>query len=241
MFTKEAIQGRVETLEGALPAFTGDNEVDSATIGEAIDQAREHYELEFPREITEDEVGDSGNYYALTSLANWENDFSVILGLDYDSGNRVSNDERPQWLFQEDGDWDYYRDASTRYIRFITRTPTSSVTFRITYTARHVLNSVTSTIRNTHESSIVYLSISKLCSIISIKTEKALDPPGGAQFISMRNKSSGFQTLAREYFSMYLQEIGGVDGVHPVGVTKEYDLKPLGVGGSYLFHSGAFR
>lgn len=242
--TREAIKGRLRSLIGSLPVFTGENEVSNATIHEAMIQAVTLYEKDFPQEVTEDEVGDSGSYYNLDALlTSWENDFSLILAIDYNAGTRVSSDGTPNYLSEDDGDFTYYRDGTARYIRFVTVTPTSSVTWRVTYTARHTLNANTSTIRATHEDAIIYLSMHKLLTIVSLKVEKALDSPAGAQFVSMRNKSSGMRQIAQDYLNMYYKEIGGIDGIHAVGFTKEYDLRPVGGDRSnqYLFHSGSLR
>ena len=239
--TKEAITARAVVIVGGFPIFSGDNELDVAGMSEAVDQAREMYERSFPREVIEDEVGDDGRYYDVgTLLAQWSEGFSDIQAIDYDVGTRITSDETAQFLSRDDGEWGFYKDATITYLEFASRLPSSSVTFRVYYTARHTLDEATSTINELHEAALVYLSVSKFMRIAQLRVEKAIDPPTGNMFVSMRGKGAGFSDIAKAYEDMYFKEIGGEDGEQAVGVVKEYDLYPQS-GGQYLFHSGLRR
>lgn len=235
----EDIRARVSNIVGSFPVFTGENSVGDDTIDEGIDQARKIFSKIKPHIIVEDEVGDDGRYYALGMLADWQDDFSEILSIDWDAASRISSDEQVNPLNRDDGDWTYYRDATTRYLVFPNHSPASSLTFRVTYTTFQTLSATTSTVPLQYEEAIIYLAVSRLARIVQWRVEKATDPPGGAQFVTMRNKSSGFDRLAEVYFDLYIAEMGG-DGVVAASAVREFDQRFM-LGDHYIFHSGRQR
>ena len=235
--TLETIRSEIRNITGTFPFFTGENEIGDNVIDQSIDQAINVYSRDFPRIIVESEVGDSGNYYPLSNLTSWEDDFSEIRQIDYDAGNRISSDEAPQFLSEDNGDWKYYRDATTRYFYLPNHSPDSDTTLLVTYSARHTLDSTTSTIPAQHEKAVVYLSVSELASTLQFHAEKAIDPPAGANYISMRNKGSGFRSIGTHFKEKYVNELGGED---LVGAShwREFDQEFI-TGDSYFFHSYA--
>ena len=237
--TLETIRSEVRNITGTFPMFTGDNEVGDNVFDQAIGQAVNMYSRDFPRVVVESEVGDSGKYYPLTNLASWENDFSAITQIDYDAGTRIGSDELPEVLSEDNGDWMYYRDASTRYFFLPHHSPDSGTTLIVTYTARHVLDSTTSTLPTQHEKAVVFLSVSELASVLQFHAEKAIDSPAGAQYISMRSKGSGFAGLATVFRDKYIQELGGNDVVG-ASHQREFDQEFL-TGDKYFFHHYASR
>ena len=235
MATLETLRSEMRNITGTFPFFTGENSVGDNVVDQAISQASGAYSRDFPRIIVESEVGDSGKYYPLTNLTHWENDFSSILQIDYDAGNRIGSDETPQLLSEDNGDWHYYRDATTRYFYLPNHNPTSSVTLLITYTARHTVDSTASTLSSQHEKAVIYLSVSELASILQFHAEKAIDPPAGASYISMRNKSSGFRSVGEHFKTKYIEELGGQEIVGASAMREFY--KTYVTGDSYFFHS----
>ena len=235
--TLETIGSELRNITGTFPFFTGENEAGDNVIDQAIAQAVGSYSRDFPRIVVESEVGDSGKYYPLSNLSLWEDDFSEIRQIDYDAGSRIGSDESPQFLSEDNGDWKYYRDASTRYFYLPNHSPTSGTTLIITYSARHTLDSTTSTIPTQHEKAIVFLSVSELASTLSFHAEKAIDSPAGASYISMRTKSSGFRSVGDHFKAKYIDEMGGED---IVGAShwREFDQKYI-TGDNYFFHSYA--
>ena len=235
--TLETIRSEVRNITGTFPFFTGSNQIADNVIDQSIEQALNYYSKDNARIVVESEVGDSGKYYPLTNLASWENDFSEILQIDYDAGSRIGSDERPQFLSEDNGDWQYYRDASTRYFFLPHHSPTSGTTLIITYTARHTLDSTTSTIPTQHEKAVVYLSIAELTNTLQFHAEKSIDPPAGANYVSLRAKSSGFRDVGKVFFDRYMRELGGNE---LVGAShwREYDQKYV-TGDSYFFHAYA--
>tara|TARA_Y100000310_G_scaffold278625_2_gene297143 strand:+ start:3542 stop:4273 length:732 start_codon:yes stop_codon:yes gene_type:complete len=229
---------RLLHLVGRFPIFSGENELGEAVLDEAINQALKQLSRDEPRVVIEDEVGDDGQYYPLTNLASWEDDFSRVVSIDYDVGTRVSSDEDPQFLNEDDGDWRFYRDEDTRYIYFPRHNPSSSVTLRYTYTARYTLIEGSSDIPSYLEDALLFLAFSLLCRIIQVRLEKASDPPGGAQY-AIRNKGSGFKSIADTYWDLYVRERGGEE-VEAASVSKEFDQRYL-TGEQYTFHSGGNR
>ena len=65
--------------------------------------------------------------------------------------------------------------------------------------------------------------------------EKAIDPPAGASYISMRNKSSGFRSVGEHFKTKYLEELGGQEIVG-ASAMREFDQTYV-TGDSYFFHS----
>jgi hypothetical protein len=239
MATLETMRSEMRNITGTFPFFSGENEVGDNAFDQSIAQAINQYSRDFPRIIVESEVGDSGKYYPLSNLASWEDDFSAITAIDYDASTRISSDELPKFLSEDNGDWKYYRDASTRYFVLPNHSPDSGTTLIITYTARHTLDSTTSTIPAQHEKAVVYLSVSELASTLQFHAEKALDSPAGAQYISMRNKGSGFRQVGDIFKQKYIDELGGADIVG-ASQWREFDINYI-TGDDYLFHTYATR
>jgi len=237
MATLETMRSEMRNITGTFPFFSGENEVGDNVVDQAISQAVGSYSRDFPRIIVESEVGDSGKYYPLTNLTSWENDFSAILSIDYDAGSRIGSDETPRFLSEDNGDWKYYRDASTRYFFLPNHSPDSGVTLLVTYTARHSVDSVASTVPTQHEKAVIYLSVSELASTLQFHAEKAIDPPAGANYISMKNKGSGFRSVGDHFRVKYMQEMGGEEIVG-ASAMREFDQKYT-TGDNYFFHSFA--
>jgi len=233
--TLETLRSEMRNITGTFPFFTGENEVGDNAVDQAIAQAITVYSRDFPQIVVESEVGDGGKYYPLTNLASWENDFSTILSIDYDASSRIGSDERPQFMSEDNGDWKYYRDASTRYFYFPNHSPSASTTLLITYTTRHTLDSTTSTLPSQHEKAVVFLAVSELASTLQFHAEKAIDPPAGASYISMNNKSSGFRNVGDHFREKYVRELGGADIVG-ASASREFDQRYV-TGDNYMFHS----
>ena len=237
--TLETVRGEVRNITGTFPFFTGSNEIADNVVDQSIQQALTYYSKDNPHIVVESEVGDGGKYYPLTNLASWENDFSQVLAIDYDAGSRLSDDEKPRYLSEDNGDWAYYRDATTRYLYLPKHSPDSGVTFIVTYSARHTLDSTTSTVPLQHEKAVVYLSVSELASTLQFHAEKAIDPPAGASYISMRNKGSGFRDVSSLFYTRYIREMGG-DEIVGASQWREFD-QTYTRGDEYLFHTYGTR
>jgi hypothetical protein len=243
---KSQVLADVRDIVGSFPVFSGENELGDGQLGLAIGQAQRTYSQNFPRIKVEDFTGDSGKYYILgagNTLVDWVNDFSVVHWMDYDAANRITDDSQPVFLSEDDGDFSFYRDASNRYIK-IERAPDSSTTVRVAYSILHTLedaaSNVTNTIPNHHRDAIVYLAVSKFAMIAALRSEKSLDPPAGVEFVSMRNKGSGFTTISERFFDLYLQEVGGDEGFVAAGIAQDMDMKYT-TGEQFIFHSGQLR
>ena len=237
---REQLITKMRTRVGQFPLLTGSNEIDESYLGEAIDEARDILSRVEPRIVVEDQAGDSGNYYDVDNLlAEWEDDFSDILSIDWDVGTRVSSDEQPNFLSKDDGEWRLYKDTTTWYLLFPQRSPASTLTFRVEYTALHTLDETTSTLPRIYENAILYLSMARLCRMLQFMAEKAMDPPSGVEFVTMRTKGSGFERLHDRYHEDYIKEMGG-EGIPAAAVYREFDLR-YQAGDQYLFHAGTLR
>ena len=83
----------------------------------------------------------------------------------------------------------------------------------------------------------MYLTVSEIASTLSFHAEKGIDPPAGASYISMRNKSSGFRSVGDHFKAKYVAELGG-EGVVGASAMREFDQTYI-TGDNYFFHSYA--
>jgi len=119
-------------VNNLVPDIPG-QELSTINIDQQIKQAVRAYSMVLPDEITYDLTGDGGQYYAISSLTQWQDGFSQILGAQYPAPT-VASDETPVYLEPEDWDESYY-DGSTRYIYFPNHAPASTEAVRLVYTA----------------------------------------------------------------------------------------------------------
>tara|TARA_Y100000310_G_scaffold3579_1_gene4465 strand:+ start:1492 stop:2220 length:729 start_codon:yes stop_codon:yes gene_type:complete len=238
--TKEGLTSVIRSIAGEYFDLGQGQEILEADILQAIDLTVRTFSRSIPREIVEDEVGDGGKYYPLTNLASWVNDFSRIVSIDYDSGSRVGSDEQPRFLDKNNLAWSYYRDATVRYLFFPGLAPTSSITFRVTYTALHTLSETTSTVPSQYENAVIYLTVSHILRFAQVRMEQGTGGQGSSEFTGFRNKGSGFGNIAEHYEQLYIKEMGGADGVPAALATREFDMT-FAHGEQYLFHGGQLR
>lgn len=237
--TLESIRGELRNLVGTFPMYTGDNEISDAQIDQAIKQAARRLSRDAPKIVVEDEVGDGGKYYDINILSKWKDDFSIILSIDYNAGNRVNADEAQNYLSEDDGDWMYYRDATKTWLYFPNHAPTANQTFRIAYTTTYTITSSESDIPFHLELALLYAAMSELAVIIQAHVEKGLDPPAGIEFVTNRNRGQGWKEIAEIYHKKYIKELGGQE-VPAASVMRDEDLVMLG-GGDYFFHPKRLR
>ena len=67
------------------------------------------------------------------------------------------------------------------------------------------------TIAASSKTALTYLTVSLMAALAMIRAEKALDPPSGREFVTMRDKSKGFRTISDTYRELYIREMGGED------------------------------
>ena len=118
---------------------TANTELSDINLNQTTKQALMDYARVAPDEITEDETGDGGNYYPISGLAQWSDEFSRVLSIQYPAPT-IASDETPVYLEPEDWDDKYY-DGSTRYIYLPNHAPAATEAFRVTYTAPYAWTS----------------------------------------------------------------------------------------------------
>lgn len=225
---------------GSFPFFSGNYQLDQTQVDRAIEQALRRLSRDRPRELVANFTGDSGNYYILTGgspvIASWDVDESSILRIDYDSSTRISADEIPNPLSQDDGDWEIFKDASGTYIYFPNHSPSSSVTITVTYTAPY---SDVSQVNDAFKWALIYSTIFYFLSTAWLRREKEPDSPAGAEF-TLRSRGSGIAEVVRRYEALYNEEIGGSDMLAPAFVQIDSDNK-FTTGHDYIFHGKRTR
>lgn len=249
-FNRQDVLTDMSLILGGYPQFTGDQEIDDTQLQLAVRQALNIFSKQIPKRNLFDLTGDGGKYYTTATFPNWEDDFSEILSIDYDVGNRIADDEAPQFLNMDDGDWTFHRvelvaatGTFTNYLFLPNHSPDATVVLAITYTSRHVLEDTGGTGLNTvpdqYREAILFEAVSRMLVRIAVGQEKGSDPPGGAEFPSLRSKSAGTRALAEFYHELYIGEIGGNEEI-PAGASRDFDLAPVG-GGDYFFHGKKVR
>lgn len=241
-FNRQEVRIDVLKTIGSHPQFTGDQEIDNTQIDLSIRQAINIFSKQIPRRNLQDVVGDDGKYYLLTTLlTNWEEDFSEIISIDFDAGSRITDDVAPQFLNMDDGDWTFVWFPSGQHLFLPNHSPTSSQTLTIWYTSRHVFGDTNadSSIPDQYREAITFESVSRMLVRIAVGLEKGSDPSAGAEFPSLRSKSSGTRALAEFYHSLYMDELGGNEEI-AASASRDFDLRPVG-GGEYHFHGSRVR
>lgn len=98
-----------------------------------IKAAVEQYSADRPDTETDDVAGDGGKYYpVVTSLSEWEEEFSFIKTIEYPA-IAIADDETPVYLEPEDWQEDYWQ-GDIRYLWLPHHTPAVTETMRILYT-----------------------------------------------------------------------------------------------------------
>lgn len=130
-FTLDVFKAIVDSL-----IVADDTEFSALNRYRRIRSAVERFSRDRPDWFTEDEAGDSGNYYELTGgsarLVNWVEGFSRILQIELPAPT-VASDEQPVYLEPENWDDSYWAGA-VRYLFLPNHAPSSSDTMRIRFT-----------------------------------------------------------------------------------------------------------
>lgn len=80
------------------------------------------------------------------------------------------------------------------------------------------------TIKPPRKTAITYLATSLMAELAAIRAEKANDPASGMEFVTMRNKSSGYKKIVDFYQMKYDKQVG-IDGV--AGASSSIPMSPL--------------
>lgn len=230
---------QVEILLGPDDSRT---ELQSGEILEMVKAAVERYSRDNPDEVTEDEAGDGGKYYAVSGLTSWVTDFSRVVAIEYPA-EAVSEDSQPQYLDSEDWRDDYFV-GSAQYILLPNHAPAVGESMRIRYTAPYTFDSDNDTTIPTQDFyAVCHLAAGLCCQAIATKYSRTSDSTITADSVNHTPRSSQFAARAKQYIAFYEQHmgLGSDDGKPPfvqaAGAFIDFDTEPTWqVGRQFLFH-----
>jgi len=176
---------------GVLQDAAGD--LPSEELDRQIQEAVRRYSRVRPREVVEDEVGNGTHDLAVTLLASWEDEFSVILQVEYPIRSTTVDPpilERDEWIA--------YRTPAGRVLRLLTAAPAATETVRITYTALHVADELAFTIPDGDFDAVANWAAALCLRALANKYAQNTAPTLGADAVDHRTMSDQYSRLARE-------------------------------------------
>lgn len=208
-----------------------------------IKAALERYSADSPDEVSEDEAGDGGRYYALTGagavLSAWVDGFSRIVSIEYPAA-AVASDETPNFLEPESWDDDYWA-AGVRYLRLPSHAPAASESMRIRFTAPYTFSGTPAgcSIPAQDFYAVCNLAASLCCEAIASKYSHTSDSTINADSVDHPSRALEFAKRAQHFYKLYLAHIGQSkdEAEKAAGSFADLDSAPGWPSGRrYLFH-----
>ncbi len=215
-----------------------------------VEEAIRTYSKHRPQVIVEDETGDGGFDYQITGTAGtnlladgpWEKGFSEIRRLVYP----VDDTSQTETVIDED---DFavitkiVSAAARDHIRFKAATPTATETFRVWYTARHVVNGG-STIPAADDEAVANLAAALCLDAIASRYLSVKNPSLDADVTDYQGRADQARRLADDYREAFERHMGigdeGQDAQAAAGLIIDTDLPTQHRRGS-LFHGARRR
>ena len=209
-------------------------------VKNTIDDALAEWNQLYADNVLLDVTGNGSNAYNLSSLAaRWEIGYSSILEVEYPAGYAP-----PVYLnFGINEDYYLYRKSNTQD-NFVTPdvSPATSETIRLSYSARHVVNTASCTLNDTEYFAFLNLSTSLYCNKMAAKF--AGDIPGfvADEVGDSGTKSGEWLTMARTFRKQYEQVMGiGTDIQRGLAnATGDIDLTDSN-NNDFMFHKRKTR
>jgi len=210
-----------EAIEVLAP---GEHPVDEAKLQtareKAVARAMDAHSRHKPVVVVEDVDGDGGFDYALSGLASWEDNFSVIRQVEYPVDD---DDETPGIL--EDNEWAIYEKPSGRVLRMVSSTPQTGESIRVTYTARHACTVSDCSVDAGDEEAVQSLAASFFCRILSAMHAQDQDSTIDADSVDHAGKRREYEALAKTYRGEYYNHMGIKEGrPKPASHTQDQDV-----------------
>lgn len=227
----------IEAVEELVP---GDHPLVAADLEKlkikAVAKAMDSHSRHRPQVIVEDLDGDGGFDYAVSGLASWEDDFSVIRQVEYP----VDDDDETPDILQNDA-WTVYEKPGGKVLRFLEDSPTADEDIRVTYTARHACTvSACSVAAGDHEA-VQSLAAHFFCKMLSAAYTLDQDSTIDADSVDHGGRSRAYQGLAKQYLADYNDHMGITPGKQKAAsVTKDQD-KAASWAGDNLTHKRRYR
>lgn len=199
----------------------GEIPLDDADKILAIGMAMKRYSKHKPRIVVEDETGDGGFDYAISDLASWADDFSVIRAVEYPVDD---DDETPDIL--QDDIWGIYEKPAGKVLRFLEDKPTASESFRVTYTALHTCTDSACSVSAYDEEALQALCAAFFLDMLSTYYAQSQDSTIDADSVDHSSKAREYGARAARYRKVYCEHMGIQEGkAGPASVTRDQDKK----------------
>lgn len=169
----------------------------------AIDNAIKDHSRNRPLVVVEDETGTGAFDYAISLLASWINDFSGIQSVEYP----VDDDDANPNLLDED-EWVIYEKPAGKYVRFLSATPETTETFRVTYTTIHTCTDTACTVAAADIEAVQLLAASYFCTFLAVYYAQSQDSTISADSVNHKSKSAEYAARAKTYAAMYKNLMG---------------------------------
>ncbi len=208
-----------------------DTKISSADYSLFIqNEATQQYSKHRAFKRTADLTASSAYDYELSvsNFTGWSDGFSVITRVEYPAGNQIPS-------IIPKNEWKVYENASTKYLRFLTITP-SSDTIRCNYITPHsVPDSGASTIYAADEGAFCNLAVAYIAGGIARWYGQAKDSTISADAIDYRDKSDIWESRSKNALQKYISFMFPKEIYPGVGV-KEFDTIYGSLGYSRLTH-----
>lgn len=189
----------------------GDQPVSSVALtamqNKAISKAMDAHSKYRPRRVVADVSGSGAFDYAISGLTGWQDNFSVILQVEYPVDD---TDETADILDPET--YQLYDKPAGRYLRFLEDKPAATETFRATYTARHTCTVSACSVDAGDTEAVQSLAAYFLCRMLAAAHALDQDATIQADVVNHGGRRKEYEALARAYKGEYNEHMGVVDG-----------------------------
>jgi hypothetical protein len=183
-------------------------------IAEAVDR----YSVERPDELVVDTVGDGGFDYAMP--AGFVEGFSSIRSIEYPY---VATTQVPPYM-KSGKDYRPYRGDSALRLRFLNHSPSTSETFRTTFTAPHSVTEEATTVPAVDERAVSNLAAALLAEQLAAEYENKARSTMPDVTLDLRSKAQEYQTQADRYYRLWQKHMGLPEDGSPSGAVGWMDL-----------------
>jgi len=231
---------RADYIEAVGELVPGDHPLAAADLEKlkikAVAKAMDHHSRQKPQVVVEDLDGDGGFDYAVSGLASWADEFSVIRQVEYP----VDDDDETPDVLQGD-EWTIYEKPAGEYLRFLNDSPASTEDIRVTYTARHACTVSACTVAGGDHEAVQSLAAHFFCKMLAAAYALDQDSTIDADSVEHGGRSRKYRELAKQYLSDYDNHLGITSGKpKAASVTKDQD-KTASWAGDHLTHKRRYR
>lgn len=165
----------------------------SADLDFAIQEAVKRYSRIRPRVVVADLAGDGSYDYDMPAA--FDPDLGQLKEVEYPAGEREKR-------VVDELDWTLYRSPAGLKLRFLAHTPEAGETIRVTFTARHTVDAVSTTVPEPDHDVITLVSSGIACESLASHYSNAGDSTIQADSVDHRSKAGEYATRAKRFMAM---------------------------------------